>query len=443
MKIQLSDHFTYRNLLRFVFPSIIMMVFMSIYGVVDGLFISNFVGKTPFAAINLVMPVLMIMGTLGFMVGTGGSAIVSRTLGEGDRNRANQYFSMLVEMTVCGGIALTVLGFILIRPIAFALGAEGEMLENCVLYGRIVLLALTAFLLQSVFQSFFVTAEKPGVGLAVTVIAGITNMVLDALFIAVFDWGVAGAATATAISQIVGGGVPLIYFLKENSSLLHLVWAKPQKQILLKTCTNGSSELMSNVSSSLVSILYNFQLMRLSGEDGVAAYGVIMYVNFIFIAIFLGYSIGSAPIISYHYGAKNHDELKNLFRRSLLLVAVAGGVLTALAEAISLPLTGIFVGYDQQLLSLTCRGFQLYSLSFLFCGLTLFGSGFFTALSDGATSALISFLRVLVFEIVAVLVLPALLGVDGIWLAIVVAEGMALVVTVWFFIRKQGAYHYM
>lgn len=280
-------------------------------------------------------------------------------------------------------------------------------------------------------------------GLAVTVIAGITNMVLDALFIAVFDWGVAGAATATAISQIVGGGVPLIYFLKENSSLLHLVWAKPQKQILLKTCTNGSSELMSNVSSSLVSILYNFQLMRLSGEDGVAAYGVIMYVNFIFIAIFLGYSIGSAPIISYHYGAKNHDELKNLFRRSLLLVAVAGGVLTALAEAISLPLTGIFVGYDQQLLSLTCRGFQLYSLSFLFCGLTLFGSGFFTALSDGATSALISFLRVLVFEIVAVLVLPALLGVDGIWLAIVVAEGMALVVTVWFFIRKRGAYHYM
>ena len=442
MSIQLSEHFTYGKLLRFTFPSIVMMIFTSIYSVVDGLFVSNFVGKTAFAAVNLVYPVLMILGTVGFMIGTGGTAIVAKTLGQGKREEANQYFSLLVCAAATGGTVISLLGLLFIRPVSAALGAQGAMLEDCVLYGRIILAANPFFVLQLVFQSFFVSAEKPKLGLAVIVGAGLTNIVMDALLVAVFPLGLAGAAVATAMSQMVGGLVPIIYFLRENNSLLRLTKPKYSGWVLAKTCSNGSSELMSNVSSSLVGILYNFQLMRLAGEDGVAAYGAIMYVSFIFAAIFLGYAIGSAPVVSYHYGAAHGGELKSLLRKSTVLTAVAGAVMAAAGTAVSVPLAHLFVGYDRDLYELTVRGFQLYALSYLLCGLNIFGSAFFTALNNGLASAVVSFLRTLVFQCASVLVLPIFLDIDGIWLAISVAEAAALVVTLALLAKYRKVYGY-
>lgn len=443
MKIQLSEHFTYKKLLRFVLPSIVMMIFTSIYGVVDGLFVSNYVGKTAFAAVNLVMPLLMMLSALGFMMGTGGSAIVAKTLGEGDKERADRYFSMMVYVTLAGGMALTVLGLVFLRPIVIALGAEGEMIGQCLIYGRISLASLTFFMVQNVFQSFFVAAEKPHLGLGVMVAAGVTNMVLDYVFIVVFGWGIAGAAAATAAGETVGGLVPLIYFSRKNTSLLRLTKTGIKGKILLKACTNGSSELMTNISMSLVNMLYNIQLMKLAGEDGVAAYGVIMYVNFIFLATFIGYSIGSAPIVGYHFGARNHNELKNLFRKSMRLIGGWGVLLMLLAFVLSGPLAQFFVGYDTELLAMTRHGLRLYALAFLVSGFNIYGSAFFTALNNGLVSAVISFLRTLVFQMAAVLILPMLLGLNGIWLAVLVAELLALGVTLQFFIRKKKVYHYL
>ncbi len=442
MRIQLSEHFTYSKLLRFTFPSIAMMIFTSIYSVVDGLFVSNFVGKTPFAALNLVYPVIMILGTLGFMVGTGGSAIVAKTMGEGKPELANQYFSLLVAASAVGGAVISLAGVLLARPISLALGAEGEMLEYCVLYARIILAANPFFILQNVFQSFFVSAERPKLGLLVMVGAGLTNIVLDALLVAVFRFGLAGAAAATAVSQAVGGLAPVVYFLRRNSSLLRLVRPRFDGRVLLRTCANGSSELMSNISGSLVNILYNFQLIRLAGEDGVAAYGAIMYVSFIFAAVFIGYSIGSAPVVSYHYGAGHGSELHNLLVKSLLLTAGAGVAMAAAGAAVSGPLARLFVGYDRELCLLTVRGFRLYALSYLLCGFSIFGSAFFTALNNGLASAAISFLRTLVFQCASVLLLPLLLGVDGIWLAISVAEALALAVTAALLAANRRVYKY-
>ena len=443
MRIQLSEHFDYNKLLRFVMPSVIMMIFTSIYGVVDGLFVSNFVGKVPFAAINLIMPFLMVLGALGFMIGTGGSAIVAKTLGEKKREKANEYFSMLIYVTIISGIVIAVIGVLFIEPISEFLGAEGEMLKYCVVYGRIIVVALPAFMLQNVFQSFLITAEKPRLGLIVTVLAGITNMVLDFLFIAVFKWGVEGAALATAISQTVGGVLPFIYFTRKNDSLLQLTKAKFNGEILIKTCTNGSSELMSNISSSLVGMLYNFQLLRVAGENGVAAYGVIMYVNFIFVAIFIGYSIGTAPIVGYNYGAANNCELQNVFKKSLKILAITGIVLVAAGITLSGTLAKVFVGYDIELMEMTKKGLIIYSTAFIFTGFNIFGSAFFTALNNGLISAIISFLRTLVFQLLAILILPFFFDLDGIWFAIVVAELAAFVITVICLIIKRKEYKYI
>ncbi|MBP3554139.1 MAG: MATE family efflux transporter [Clostridia bacterium] len=440
--IKLSDHFSYRRLLRFTLPSIIMMIFTSIYGVVDGFFVSNFVGKTPFAAVNFIMPFLMILGTLGFMFGTGGSALVSKTMGEGEHEKANQLFSMIVYISIACGIVLSVFGILFIRPIASLLGAKGELLENCVLYGRIILIALTAFMLQMEFQSFFVAAEKPGLGLIATIASGVTNMVLDALFIAVFKWGLVGAAAATGLSQVVGGAIPLIYFFRPNSSLLRLGKMKFDGKALFKTCTNGSSELMSNVSMSLVSMLYNIQLMKYAGEDGVAAYGVLMYVNLVFLAVFIGYAIGTAPVIGYHYGADNHTELKSLLRKSFVIIGAFSVCMLALSISLAQPLSGMFVSYDKGLYDMTVRGFYIYSFSFLFAGVAIFGSSFFTALNNGLISALMSFLRTLVFQIAAVMLLPLVWELDGIWISIVVAEFMACVVTLILLALNKKRYQY-
>lgn len=445
MHIQLSDHFDYKRLIRFTLPSIAMMIFTSIYGVVDGFFVSNLAGKTPFSALNLIYPFLMLLGTVGFMFGTGGTAIVAMALGAGDKIRANRLFSLFVYVCVGLGVLFAVLGIAFIRPVAVLMGAEGELLEYSIVYGRIILAALPFYVLQMMFQSFFVTAEKPQLGLYVTLLSGVTNMVLDAVLVTLLpmEHKLAGAAIATAMSQVVGGSIPLIYFLRPNGSILRLGRTHFDGRALIKACTNGSSEFMSNVSMSLVGMLYNIQLMKYAGEDGIAAYGVMMYVSMIFSAAFIGYSIGIAPVTGYHYGAQNHGELKSLLRKSLLLIGGCGVVMVVLSEMTATPLARIFIKNDPDLMSLTVSGFRIFAVSFLFMGFAIFGSGFFTALSDGLTSALISFLRTLVFQISAVLLLPLLWEIDGVWMSIIVAEFMAMVLVGFFLVLKRRKYQYM
>lgn len=442
MRIQLSDHFTYKKLLRFVLPSIIMMVFTSIYGVVDGLCVSNFVGKTPFAAINLIMPFVMIFGGIGFMFGTGGSALVAKTLGEKQPEKANRYFTMMVWVTLIVGIIISIIGVVFMRPISVLLGADEAMLEDCVIYGRIIIAFNTAFMLQNLFQSFLIAAEKPRLGLVATLAAGCTNMILDVLFVGVFRFGVAGAAIATGISQCVGGIIPLIYFIRPNDSLLHLTRARLEWRPILAASANGSSELVSNITASIVGMLYNFQLLEYAGQDGVAAYGVLMYVEFIFVAIFVGYSIGSAPIISYHYGAENHTELQNMLHKSILLMLGGGILMLVAAQALAGPLAHMFVGYDKTLFDMTVHGFRIFSLFVLFAGFNIFASSFFTALNNGGVSAAISFLRTFVFKFSAVLLMPLLFKLDGIWWATVVAEVLAFILSAAFILGKRQKYHY-
>ncbi|MBR5125318.1 MAG: MATE family efflux transporter [Oscillospiraceae bacterium] len=441
-EIKLSDHFSYGRLLKFTFPSIIMMIFTSIYGVVDGFFVSNFVGKTGFAAVNLIYPFLMMLGALGFLFGTGGSALVSCTLGAKDHEGANRIFSLLIYVSLILGIVITVLGIVFLRPVSRLLGAEGAMLEDCVLYGRIILLALPAFILQLEFQSFFITAEKPQLGLWATVVSGVTNMVLDGLLVGILPLGLVGAAVATAMSQVVGGIIPLFYFSRPNTSLLRLGKTRYDGKALLRTCTNGSSELMSNISMSLVNTLYNIQLLRYAGENGIAAYGTMMYVNFVFLAAFIGYSIGTAPVVGFHYGAQNHSELKGLLRKSLVIIGGFSITMLLSGYVLADPLSRLFVGYDPELMDLTKSGFYTFALSFLFAGFAIFFSGFFTALNDGLTSALISFLRTLVFQIAAVMILPIFWGIDGIWWSVVVAEALAVVTGVIFLVLKQKKFQY-
>lgn len=443
MQIQLSDHFDYKKLIRFVMPSIIMMVFTSIYGVVDGLFISNFTGSTAFAAINLVMPFPMVLGGVGFMVGTGGTALVAKTLGEGRRELANRYFTMMVYFTLILGVALGIFGIIFIRPVSYLLGATEDMIEYCVIYGSIIIGFTPAFMLQNLFQNFLVVAEKPKLGLWATIAAGVTNMALDALFVAVFRWGVVGAAVATGISQLIGGVLPLIYFLRPNDSLLRLVSTGLEGRPLIKAVTNGSSELMSNISSSLVSVVYNLQLMKYFGKNGVSAYGALMYVQFVFIAIYIGYIIGAAPIVGYNYGAKNRPELQNVFKKSLILMFSSGVVMTVLALCLASSLAKLFVGYDLELCELTERAFILFAPTFLLAGVNIFSSGFFTALNNGLISAVISFLRTLVFQLLAVLMLPGLVGSDSIWWSVAVAEVGAFIVSGVFLIANSKRYGYV
>lgn len=441
--IQLSDHFTFGRLLRFCLPSIGMMVFTSIYGVVDGFFVSNFVGKTAFASINLVMPFLMILGGVGFMIGTGGSALVAKHLGEKNEDLARRVFSMMIYLTLILGVTVSALGFVFADKVAVLLGAEADMLDSCVLYARTCLVFNTMFMLQNVFQSFLVTAERPKLGLVVIVAAGLTNMALDALFIVGFRWGVVGAACATGLSQTVGGLLPLIFFLKKNNgSTLRLVRTRLELRPILKACANGSSELMTNISSSVVSMLYNFQLLELAGQDGVSAYGVLMYVQFIFAAVYIGYSIGTAPITGYNYGAQNRGELNNILKKSVRTMLITGAVMVCLAQVLAAPLAHIFVGYDEGLFEMTRHAFRLFSFAFLLSGFNIWCSSFFTALNNGAVSAAVSFLRTLVFQLAAVLILPAVWGLDGVWLSVVFAEVCAFIISIIFLFAKRKKYGY-
>ena len=440
--ISLSEHFTYKKLVKFTLPTIVMMIFTSIYGVVDGLFISNVVKGNAFASVNLIMPALMIVGTIGFMFGTGGSAIISKTLGEGDTDKANRYFSLLIYSEVVLGILFTVLGLIFLEPVAKLLGATKDLLPDCLTYGKILLLGMTAFILQNSFQSFLVSAEKPGFGLTISIIAGLTNMVLDFLFMYVFRWGVAGAAAATVISQIVGALVPLVYFISKNNSRLRLGKTRFELSPIIKTCTNGSSEMVANLSMSLVNILFNIKLLEFAGANGVSAYGIIMYVSFIFVGTYLGYSVGSAPIISYHFGANNQNELKSIFKKSIKLLGIIAVIMTLFAELFAKPLASIFVSYDRDLLDLTVNALSLYSLSYIISWFNIFASSFFTALNDGFVSALISFLRTLVFQVIVILTLPKFFDINGIWLSVLVAELLSLIVSIICFVKNKKKYNY-
>ena len=443
MNIKLSDHFDYKKIFKFTLPSIAMMVFSSIYWIVDGFFVSNFAGKTAFAAVNFIYPFIGILGAFGFMFGTGGSALVSKTFGEKDDVKANKIFSMIIYITIIVGIIITILGQIFLKDVAIMLGAENELLDNSILYGRIVLLSLTAFMLQMEFQSFFVTAEKPTLGLIVTIIAGVSNMILDALLVGVFDLGIIGAASATVFAQSIGGFIPLIYFIRKNNSILRIGKFSFDVKALFNTCTNGSSELLSNVSMNLVGMLYNVQLLKYAGEDGVASYGILMYVCMVFLAIFIGYTVGLAPVIGYHYGANNESELKGLTKKSLIIILSTSISMFILSEVLSTPLSMIFASYDKDLLDLTKRGFLLYSFSYLFSGLAIFGSGFFTSLNNGLISAIISFLRTIVFQIAAVIIFPLIWEVDGIWISVVFAELMAAMLSIIFIIANKKKYNYL
>lgn len=444
MNVQLSDHFSYGKLIKFTLPSIAMMIFTSIYSIVDGYFVSNFAGSTPFAAVNFIFPFIMIISTVGFMFGTGGTAIVAKTIGENNRERANEYFSLFTYISFGLGVVFSIVAIIFIRPIATFLGASGELLENAVIYATILLIAMPFFILQLLFQSFFVTAEKPQLGFIVIVIAGITNIILDAVLVILlpFEYKLIGAAIATAVSQLLGGGLPLIYFFSNNTSLLRLGKTKLYFKQIFKATVNGSSEFMSNVSMNLVGMLFNIQLLKYAGENGVSAYGVMMYVSMVFNSAFIGYSIGTAPIIGYNFGAKNHKELKNVLRKSIVFTLIVGLAMVVFAELLNVPLSKIFVGYNKELLNLTVSGFRIFAICFIFMGFAIFGSGFFTALSDGVTSAIISFLRTMIFEVLAVLLLPLIIGVDGIWYSVVIAEFMACVLSILFMIIKKKRYNY-
>lgn len=443
MRIQLSDHFSYSKLLRFTIPSVIMMLFTSIYGVVDGIFLSNFAGTTAFAAVNLVWPFAQGLSAIGLMIGTGGSALVAKLLGEGKAEKANQTFSMLIYSSCIIAAVFSAVAFIFMEPIAIALGAEGEMIADCVLYGRILLPALTFFVLQAEFQSFLIAAEKPNLGLAMTLIAGFTNIIGDAIFVAVFKWGLFGAALATALSQLVGGIIPLYYFLSsKNNSLLRLCKAKFDVKPFVKACTNGASEMTVNLSMSIVSMLYNLKLMHLVGENGVAAYGVIMYLGFIFASIFIGYSLGTAPIISFNFGAENHFELKNIFKKSLIVLSLSSFFIALVSIISASPLSALFVGYDPVLFEMTKRGMTIYCISFLLVGINIFSSSFFTALNNGIVSATISLLRTFVFQIAAITILPIFFGLDGIWFSVVAAEALSLIVSIFFFTVMRKRYKY-
>ena len=443
MEINLSEHFTYKKLIKFTLPTIMMMIFTSIYGVVDGLFVSNIIGSNAFASINLIMPAIMIIGTIGFMIGTGGSAIVSKTLGEGDKEKANKYFSMLVYLEIILGILFTIIALLVIEPVARMLGATEEMMTDCLTYGRILLIGMTAFILQNSFQSFMVVAEKPKFGLVISIISGVTNIVLDFVYIYLFKWGVAGAAVATITSQFVGAIIPMIYFSRKNNTMLRLGKTKFELSPIIKTCVNGSSEMVTNLSMSLVNILFNMQLMKIAGADGVSAYGIIMYVGFLFVGTYMGYSVGSAPVISYHFGANNKEELRSLLRKSIKLLGVVAVIMTILSEIFAKPLASIFVSYDKELLELTINALRLYSLSYIVSWFNIFASSFFTALNDGFVSALISFIRTLLFQVITILVLPAIWGINGIWLSVLVAETLSIIVSIICFIKNRRKYQYI
>lgn len=428
MEIKLSDRFTYPKLLRFTIPTMLMILCTSSYGIVDGVFISNFAGVTDFSAVNLMFPFIYGAATLGYMFGSGGNAVIAKLLGEKDDCGANRAFSMIVLSGLFLGVITAAVMYVLTPSFARSVGAAGALYESAVKYAKICFLFTPPFILQTMFLSFFIAAGKPKLSLYVNIVSGVINIFFDWLFIAEFNLGVEGAASATGLGQLSGAVIPLIYFIRKNSSLLKLTAKfKFNGKILGLTCANGSSEMVTNLSMSIVNTLYNAALIETAGEPGPAAYGVVLYLNFLFAAIFLGYSQGSAPIVSYDYGARNVSELQNITKKSLTLMLSLGVFCTAFAYFVSPPFARVFCAGNPELYELAVHGSQIFAFSYLLSGFNIWASAFFTALSNGLISALLSFLRLFVFQIGCILILPRIFGLSGIWASIAVAEVLAAV----------------
>ena len=442
-QISISDNFTFGKLLRFALPSIIMVIFTSLYGIVDGLFVSNFAGNGAFTAVNLFLPIFYIAGSIGLLLGSGGCALVAKLFGEGEDVTARRVFTGLIIIVTGIGGAITAMTVGFMPSISVLLGARGQTAKLCSRYGTIMICGLIPFMLQSFFQYFFAVADRPKLGLIITVGAGVTNAIFDFVFMYALKWGVTGAAVATVIGECVGGVVPLVWFISKTGKKLYIAKPSFAPRTIGKVCTNGSSEFLTNISVSLVSMIYNFQLLKYVGEAGVEAYGVIMYVSFIFIGCFIGYSVGTSPIFGYHNGAGNKDELKNVFKKIMLFYAVAAVVMTAIAEALATPLAMIFVSYDKALLALTVRALRIFSFSFLLSGFNIYASAFFTALNNGGVSAAISTARTLLFQVIAVYVMPLIFGLNGIWSATIVAELLCIILSVTFVILNRKKYEYL
>ena len=441
--VQLSDHFDYRTLIRFTIPSVLMMVISSVYSIVDGLFVSNFAGSDGFAAVNLMMPIAMMISCIGFMAGAGGSALISKTLGEQEAEKAREQFSLIIYLIIGFSLVIGVTVFLLVPQIARMMGAEGAIYDNCVIYGRILISALPAFMLQILFQNFLVVAEKPQMGMVIAISSGVTNIVLDALFIAVFQWGVAGAAIATMLGQTIGGIVPLGYFLLKKNHLLWFTKFKFRWETLKRTCVNGFSAFIGNASNSLVGIVFNLRLMDLMGSDGVVAYGVVMYVTYIVTGVFMGYSTGIAPVFSYNLGSGNAEEIKGLLKRSLVSIAVSALVLVAFVQIFARGLAAIFVSYDENLMILTTTAIRLFNISFLVAGFNIFAAAFFAALNNGVVSSILSLSRTLVFTLGCLFILPAVIGNNGIWLSVTFAEVFSVLVAGYYVVKNREKYQYL
>ena len=427
----MEGHYGYRRILKEMWPMVLMLMVTSVYSIVDGWFISNFAGSTAFAAMNIIWPAIAIISALGLMVGAGGSALVSKTFGEGDDERANHIFTMLIKLTFIAGAVISAALFVVMKPLAAALGAEGEMVRYAVIYGRILTAALPVYMLQMAMQPFYMVAGRPELGTITSIACGLTNIALDALFVAGLGWGLTGAAVATAASFIVGGCIPAAFFASKRNKtpLRFLKDSRYEWPAIGQSLSNGLSEFVGNISFNIVGICYNLQLMKYIGENGVSAYGVLMYVGFIFGSVFIGYNMGISQVISYKYGAGDKAELRSLLRKSCALVAVAGIVITATVELLAPLLSRLFVGYYPALRDLTTYALHIYMISFLICGFNMFASAWFTALNNGPVSAVISFTRTLVFELGCVFILPLLFGIDGIWVAVNVAEVLALILS--------------
>lgn len=443
MSYKISEHFNIKKIIIFTLPSIGMMLISSIYGVVDGFFVSNYIGSNAFAAVNIVWPFEMILGSFGLMIGAGGSALVSKTMGEQKYDLANRYFSMLIIFVIIFGMFISILGIIFNPYIIHLLDLDQETINNCNIYANVLFIFLIFFMLQNIFQSFNIVASKPEMGIITMILSGITNILLDYIFIVILNMGIFGAALATGLSQFAGAIVPFIFFINKNSTLLRIKFVKIDFKIILKTSYNGISEMLSSISFSLVSILYNIILLSYIGINGVNAYGVILYISYIFISIYFGYSMGISPIISYNYGAKNKKELNNIFNISLVLICSVSILLTFIGYIFAKQLSSIFVNYDKELLNLTTHALHINVFSFLFCGYNIFASSLFTALNNGTVSLILSFLRSLIIQVVCILTIPILFGSEGIWFAGVVSDIISLIISIIFIFKYRNKYGYL
>ncbi len=442
MNTTISQKFTLTSLLKFALPTTIMMVVLSIYTLVDGVFVSNFVGELAFSAINIIFPFISLIFALGIMAATGGNALVANNLGQGDDEKARENFTLIVIFATGLGLLLMMVGIVFNKEIARLLGAT-PLIEE---YARDYLSTLAPFIPLAIWMGFsqilFVTIGKPTLGLIATLVGGITNIIFDYLFIVVMNMGIKGAALGTGLGYSLPGLFFIYYFLFHRKNSLYFVKPRWRARVLLKTFTNGSSEFVANLATSITTFMFNLIILDLAGEQGVAAIGIILYAQFLLMSAFLGYAQGVAPIFSYAYGARDHLQLKKVFSISIRVIILFSLAIASFSYFASSSIVGIFVERQSQVFSLAKNGFSVFSLSFLFMGVNIFSSSLFTAFSNGKISASISFLRTLVFILGYLLFLPRFLGLPGVWLAIPLAEFTTMFFSISYLTIQRKKYHY-